>query len=51
MLPELSLNNDLSGCGPILLSIPRKLSPRRVEPGVVCEPSRHGDFPGGKEKT
>jgi hypothetical protein len=26
MLPRLSLNNELSSCEPILLSIPRKLS-------------------------
>jgi hypothetical protein len=30
MLPQLSLNEDLSCCEPILLSIPRKLSKRRA---------------------
>ena len=48
MLPQLSLNKDLSSCEPILLSIPRKLSKRRVEPDVGCEPSRHHDSTGGK---
>ena len=48
MLPQLSLNKDLSSCEPILLSIPRKLSKRGVEPDVGCEPSRHNDSTGGK---
>jgi probable HAF family extracellular repeat protein len=48
MLPLLSLNNELSSCEPILLSIPRKLSKRRVEPDADCQPSRHHDFTGGK---
>ena len=48
MLPLLSLNNELSGCEPILLSIPRKLSKRRVEPDAGCQPSRHHDFTGGR---
>jgi probable HAF family extracellular repeat protein len=48
MLPQLSLNKDLSSCEPILLSIPRKLSKRRVEPDVGCQPSRHHDSTGGK---
>jgi hypothetical protein len=48
MLPQLSLNKDLSSWELILLSIPRKLSKRRVEPDVACEPSRHHDSTGGK---
>jgi hypothetical protein len=48
MLPQLSLNKELSSCEPILLPIPRKLSKRRVEPDVDCQPSRHHDFTGGK---
>src|ERR1700719_312671 len=48
MLPQLSLNKDLASCEPILLSIPRKLSKRRVEPDLGCQPSRHHDSTGGK---
>src|ERR1700675_4696749 len=48
MLPQLSLNKDLASCEPILLSTPRKLSKRRVEPDVDCQPSRHHDCTGGK---
>ncbi len=39
---------DLPSCEPILLSIPRKLSKRRVEPDVDCQPSRHHDSTGGE---
>jgi hypothetical protein len=49
MLPQVSLNNDLSSCEPILLSSPRKLSQRRVEPDAGCQPSRHHDSTGGKQ--
>jgi uncharacterized membrane protein len=48
MLTQLSLNKDLSSCVPILISIPRKLSKRRVEPDLDCQPSRHHDSTGGK---
>jgi probable HAF family extracellular repeat protein len=48
MLSQLSLNKDLASCEPILLSIPRKLSKRRVEPDVDCQPSRRHDSTGGK---
>ena len=41
MRPQLSLNKELSSCEPILLPTPRKLSKRRVEPDVDCQPSRH----------
>ena len=50
MLSQLSLNWDLSSCEPILFSIPHKLSKRRVEPDVDCQPSRHYNFTGGKEE-
>ena len=48
MLPPLLLNKDLSSCGPILLSIPCKLSKRRVERDVGCQPSPCRDSAGGK---
>src|SRR5271168_5093569 len=48
ILPRLSLNNDSSSCEPIPLSILRKLSKRRAEPAVDCQPSRHHHFTGGK---
>ena len=48
MLTQSSLNKDLSSREPILISIPRKLSKRRVEPDVDCHPSRHHDSTGGK---
>jgi uncharacterized membrane protein len=48
MLPQLLLNKDLSSCEPILLSIPRKLSKRRVEPDVDCQPFPCHDSTGGK---
>ena len=51
MLPHLSLNKDFSNCEPILLSIPRKLSSRRVEPDVDCQPSRRHDFTGRERDT
>jgi hypothetical protein len=44
MLTQLSLNKDLSDCEPSLLSIPCKLSKRRVD----YQPSRPHDSTGGK---
>ena len=41
MLPQRSLNKDSSSCEPIMLSIPRKLSKRRVEPDAVAT-GEHG---------
>src|SRR5271156_7145498 len=48
MLTQSSLNKDFSSREPILMSIPRKLSKRRVEPDVDCLPSRPHDSTGGK---